>query len=104
MESLRAAVRYGDRIEAIFELEGSAMSLAGVGRDAKAMRLLGATLAERDAQKNQFTMAFWERLKERYLPLAESRLGPEGAERERNAGRAMGWDAAVAYAYEADRD
>jgi predicted ATPase len=104
VESLKAAVRYGDRMEAIFELEGGAMSLAGLGRDVKAMRLLGATLEERDAQNNRITMEFWERLKERYLTQAEARLGPEVSEREKRTGRAMGWDAAVTYAYDVTRD
>ena len=44
VESLRAAIRYGNRMEAVFELEGGAMALAGVGRDSKSMRLLGAAL------------------------------------------------------------
>jgi hypothetical protein len=104
VESLRAAIRYGNRMEAVFELEGGAMSLAGLGRDAKAMRLLGAALAEREARRNSLTMGFWERLKERYLPPAELRLGREIAEREKDVGRGMGFEAAVAYAYELDRD
>ena len=103
-ESLRAAIRYGNRMEAVFELEGGAMSLAGLGRDVKSMRLLGASLAEREARRNTLTMEFWERLKERYLVPAEARLGPEAAEREKRAGRAMGWEAAVSYAYDVDRD
>ncbi|HET9253297.1 MAG TPA: tetratricopeptide repeat protein, partial [Candidatus Eisenbacteria bacterium] len=104
VESLRAAIRYGNRMEAVFELEGGAMSLAGIGRDAKSMRLLGAALAEREARQNQVTMDFWERLKQRYLVPAEQRLGRVAAEREKNVGRAMGFDAAVAYAYDVDRD
>ena len=103
-KSLEAAIRYGDRIESVFELEGCAMSLAGLGREIKAMRLLGAGQAERDAQKNQFTMAFWEALKERYLTPASARLGADRVQGEKDAGRAMGWDAAVAYAYDVDRD
>jgi hypothetical protein len=104
VESLKAAIRYGNRMEAVFELEGGAMSLAGLGRDTKAMRLLGAALAEREARRNTVTMEFWERLKERYLPPAELRLGRAVAEREKDVGRAMGWDAAVAYAYDLERD
>src|SRR5688572_21367012 len=41
-ESLRAALRYGDRLESCYEVEGVAMALAGQGRDERALRLAAA--------------------------------------------------------------
>jgi len=102
-DSLRAAVDYGDRFEMTFEVDGIAMALAGQGRDVKAMRLVGASNAERVAQKALVTVEFWNVLKTRYLTPAETRMGEEAAEREKREGRTMGFEAAIDYALAGDR-
>jgi hypothetical protein len=43
-------------------------------------------------------IAFWVRLRERYLTPARERLGSAAAERAEAEGRAMGWTQAVAHA------
>jgi non-specific serine/threonine protein kinase len=96
-ESLRAALRYGDRLEAAYEIEGLAMALAGQGYDERALRLAAAAAAELEALGSMQTMRFWEELKRRYLGAAAARL-VAGAATARAAGRALGFEDAVAEA------
>jgi tetratricopeptide (TPR) repeat protein len=97
-DSLRAAVRLGDRFEICFEIEGIAMSVAGLGDDAKAMRLQGAVDAEHESLRSVVNIPFWDQLKERYLAPAEKRLGSDAAATEKRIGRSMGFEAAIEYA------
>jgi predicted ATPase len=101
-ESLRAAVRIGDRFEICFELEGIAMSAAGLGQDAEAMRLQGAVEAEHESLRSVVNIPFWDKLKERYLAPAEKRLGPDAVAAEKKIGRSMGFDVAIEYALRAE--
>jgi non-specific serine/threonine protein kinase len=104
-DSLNAAIRLGDRIEITFEIEGIAMSLAGMGRDVKAMRLLGAVQAEHEAMKSTVAeIPFWKALKDRYFLPAESRLGAQAVEAEKRVGRSIGFEAAVQYGLAVDSD
>ena len=97
-DSLRAAVRIGDRFEICFEIEGIAMALAGLGYDAKAMRLMGAVQAEHESLRTVVSVDFWTQLKERYIAPAEKRLGPDAASAENRIGRSMSFEAAIDYA------
>jgi hypothetical protein len=97
-DSLRAAVRIGDRFEICFEIEGIAMSLAGLGHDAKSMRLQGAVEAEHEKMRSVVNIPFWAQLKERYLAPAETRLGPDAVAAEKQIGHSMEFDAAIEYA------
>jgi hypothetical protein len=96
-ESLRAALRYGDRLESCYEVEGVAMALAGQGRDERALRLAAAAAAEREALGATQSDRFWGELKRRYLDAAAERLA-DGAAAARAAGRALGFEGAVAEA------
>jgi non-specific serine/threonine protein kinase len=93
-ESLRAALRYGDRLEACYEIEGVAMALAGQGRDERALRLAGGAAAELEALGSTHAMRFWDELKLRYLAPAAERLAA-GAAAARAAGRALGFEGVV---------
>lgn len=97
-DSLRAAVRIGDRFEICFEIEGIAMSLAGLGHDAKAMRLQGAVEAEHQKMRSVVNIPFWAQLKERYLAPAEKRLGTDVAAGEKQIGHSMEFHSAIEYA------
>lgn len=97
-DSLRAAVRIRDRFEICFEIEGIAMSLAGLGHDAKALRLQGAVEAEHESMRSVVNIPFWFQLKERYLSPAEKRLGADSTAAEKQTGRSMGFEAAIEYA------
>ncbi|MCI0413857.1 protein kinase [bacterium] len=102
--SLQAAIVYGDRFEMLFEVEGVAMALAGQGRTTKALRLAGAADAERDVLKAHISIPFWETLKERYLKAAETKAGPEVAQKEKKSGGKMGLERAMQYALDLSRD
>jgi hypothetical protein len=104
MDSLRAAMKYGNRIETAFEIEGVAMSLAGAGHDSKALRLSAAVNADKEFQGLNVTIAFWNELKRQYLESAESRLGSEEAARLKREGSKMSLEAAAEYALNPDRD
>jgi hypothetical protein len=97
-DSLRAAVRINDRLETTFEIQGMAMSLAGMGQGEKALRLQGAIEAERDALRSNVSIDFWNQLIERYIGAAEKRLGPEATAAEKQIGRSMTLEAAIEYA------
>ena len=97
-ESLRAAIRTGDRFEICFEIEGIAMALAGLGHEQKSLRLEGAVQAEQESLKINVNIPFWLSLKQRYLASAAERLGSEVAEEERRSGRKLSLQSAIEYA------
>lgn len=94
-QSLALARVLGDRIETSFEIQGVAMSLAGLGDSRKAC-LLGASV------RGEFTrlgvdphMRFWDALLDRYLVRARETLGSDAAERAEKDGRLLSFDDAV---------
>ncbi len=101
-ESLRAALDYGNEMEASTEMQGMAMGLAGSGQDEEALRLHGASCARNKELHTtaEDQIAFWIELRERYLTPARERLGPVAAERAEAEGRSMGWPRALARAFE----
>lgn len=101
-DSLRAAVRIGDRLEVCFEIEGIAMALAGLRHDAKAIQLEGAIQAEHESLHASVAIPFWDQLKERYLAPAQERLGPDAVNAESRVGHSMGFEAAIDYALTAE--
>jgi hypothetical protein len=78
------------------------MGLAGSGREAEALRLFGASCARFEDLQSTFMdeVAFWVNFKKRYLTTAQERLGAEAAAKAEHEGRTMGWEQAVAYAFE----
>ena len=80
------------------ELQGVAMSLAGLGDGEAGLRLAGSVEAEKLRLGMESTMGFWEELLERYLGAARETVGPEAARRALDIGRAIPFDEAVALA------
>jgi predicted ATPase/class 3 adenylate cyclase len=101
-ESLRAALDYGNEMEAATEMQGMAMGLIGAGRAEEGFRLYGASCAR--LAELQTTMidevAFWVKFRERYLPPARERIGAAAAEKAEKEGRSMRWEQALAYAFD----
>ena len=95
--SLDAAARSGDRIETCFELQGVAMTSAGLGRPERALRIAGAADAQLRALGHQFSVAFWSALLDRYLGQARAALGAD-AEAAWQAGGRLTFEAAIAEA------
>ncbi|HEX7880722.1 MAG TPA: hypothetical protein VF720_15010, partial [Candidatus Eisenbacteria bacterium] len=93
-DSLALVWAIGDRLESSFEVQGSAMSLAGLGRADEALRLAGAVEAEWERLGIEPHMGFWDRLLDRYLVSARS-AGGAAAEAAWQYGRATSFEAAV---------
>ncbi len=101
--SLELAVALGDRVEIAFEIQGVAMSLAGLEEAEHALRLGGAAAAELDALAIDLTgVVFWTALHERYYSRARAQLGEPAASAAWNEGRRTGFDYAIALALDAD--
>src|SRR5438552_19212410 len=104
-ESLRAALDYGNEMEAATEMQGMAMGLMGSGRAEEGFRLYGVSCAR--FTELQTTMVdeveFWVKFRERYLPPARERIGAAAAEKAEKEGRSMGWEQALAYAFQLAR-
>ena len=97
--SLDAAARSGDEVETCYELQGVAMTLAGMGQAERALRIAGAA----DMQLRSLgipqseSVAFWKDLLERFIGMAREALGAE-ADAAWEAGRRLDLRAAVAEA------
>ena len=97
-ESLVLAEVIGDRIETGFEIQGVAMSLAGLGEPDVALKLAGAVEAELERIGATLRIRFWDGLLERYLSAARQSLGPERSASAWGRGRAMRFEEAIALA------
>src|SRR5262245_33397800 len=95
--SLELARAIGDRLETGFELQGVAMSVAGLGENERAARLAGAVEAEMARIGAAIQVRFWNALLERFIGGAKRALGSE-AERVTQEGRALSFDDAIALA------
>jgi hypothetical protein len=104
-DSLRAGIEMGDLDIAAGQLQGIAMALAGQGRRIKALRLdaaAEATMAESGVDPSG--IRFWQALRSRFLGAAAANVGDEAASIARNEGQAMGFQAAVEYALDHERE
>jgi len=98
-QSVAAALDHEHVAGAAVEMEGLAMALAAQGRCELAIRLEAAAAARMEALGVYVSgVPFWDHLKQRYLAPARDVLGGPAAAALEAAGRAMGWEAAVAAA------
>ncbi len=101
--ALALAVELGDRAETSSEIQGVAMTLAGCGHPARALRLAGAAVAEFEALAIDFSgITFWSALLKRYLGQARAELGEAAANAAWEEGRRTGFEYAIALALDAD--
>jgi predicted ATPase/class 3 adenylate cyclase len=96
-QSLQAALPLGDVIETSFEVQGVAMSEAGMGNWRIAILLATSVEALWESLGVSLSVAFWDALLERYLAPAHASLGDE-FENVCAEGRALAFDDAVALA------
>ena len=87
--SLALAAETGDRIETAFEIQGVAMSLAGLGRSKQAAILDAAVQAEMDRIGADPHVRFWDDLLENYLGRARRDLASEDLDGARTSGASM---------------
>jgi tetratricopeptide (TPR) repeat protein len=100
-ESLRLANQLGDRVEIGAEVQGIAMSLAGLGAADLALRLAAGIEAEWERIGADIAaVRFWTALLDRYLGSARAAAGGDAA-RIWSEGRAMTFDETVALALSA---
>jgi predicted ATPase/class 3 adenylate cyclase len=93
-ESLQAALPIGDVIETSFEVQGVAMAAAGNADPQRALRLAGSVEALWESLGTSISVAFWDKLLERYIGGAREQLGAD-ADAVWSEGRAMAFDDAV---------
>jgi len=104
-EALKAAMDYGDLWEAAAEMQGMAMGIAGQGRYSKALRLSEAADKKfEDLGASVEGVKFWRILVERHIGRAKKELGEIAAAELEEEGRQMGFEKAVEYALDFDRD
>jgi predicted ATPase len=97
-QSLELARQIGDRLEIGFEVQGVAMSLAGLGHAQRALGLGGAVEAELRRLGADVRIRFWDDLLNRYFEKARRALGPAASAEAWNHGEATAFDAAVVQA------
>ena len=90
-ESLRLALVLGDHVEIGFEVQGVAMSLAGLSEDAVALRLVAGMAADWSRVGANVSVRFWRALLDRHIGGARQRLGPD-ADRVWNDGLRLSFD------------
>ena len=93
-QSLRSALALGDVVETSIEVQGVAMSAAGLGDPRRAVRLVAAVEALWESLGVVLSVRFWDELLEQHVGSAAARLGEE-AEIVRREGRELPFDAAV---------
>jgi non-specific serine/threonine protein kinase len=96
-ESLRLALILGDRVEIGFEVQGTAMSLAGLGDDEAALRLVAGIEADWTRIGAGIRVRFWGALIDRHIGGARERLGP-GADLVWAEGLRLSFDETIALA------
>jgi predicted ATPase len=99
--SLAVAHQLGDQVETGFEVQGVAMSLAGLGQLRQGVLLAAAAKAEWDRIGADIHIRFWDELLERYIGSAKKSLSEEELESTINKGHSLSFDEAVSLALEA---
>ncbi|CAN5743726.1 hypothetical protein BH24ACI5_BH24ACI5_03560 [soil metagenome] len=101
--SLVLAQETGDRVEVGFEVQGVAMSLAGLGQAEAALELAASIEAEWERLGVRTRVQFWDELLERFLGPARVALGETAAASAFSRGRAMRFEDAVRQALDPER-
>ena len=105
MEATKSAIESGNVLQAIIELQGMAMSVAGQGRHEKGLRLFGASIAKFEEFGAQMaTVNFWITCINRTIGKSMEILGPEKSQILDQEGRQMGFENAIEYAFDLDKD
>jgi predicted ATPase len=103
--ALKHQLELGNHVQSLHELTGMIYGLSGQGRYKKALRLQGAV----DAKLNEygipmFQIKFWLDWFEEYVNGARRAVGEEKTAQYEQEGRQMGFDKAVEYALDFEKD
>jgi predicted ATPase len=104
--SLETALKYGNTFIATNDLDGVAYSVSGQSRWAKAIRLNAAARENHRIMGVDIkgVMKFWDEFYDIYIGRARKELGEELTGKYEEEGRNMGFEAAVNYALDFDKD
>ena len=107
-KGLQITTSYGDLTYIFIELTGLAMSVAGQGRNGKALRIMAA-VREIAAKSDMMTpeelqMIFWQELVQKHLVGTREKLGKELCQQYESQGRVMDLEKVVGYALDFKRD
>ena len=102
---MKAALETGDIVQACTEMHGMAMGYAGQSRYHKAIRLDGAVSSMYEKYRVSIPYAeFWHGTLEKTVGHAKVQVGEKEAATLEEEGRAMGFEKAVEYALDFERD
>jgi hypothetical protein len=103
---MRTALENGNQVEACIELTGLLFAVSGQGRYMKALRLMGAVDAKHDELGYAVPLIlFWKDWFEEYIVNgARKAVGEEKAAQYEQEGRLMGFEKAVDYALDFEKD
>lgn len=104
--SMETAGKYGNTIQIIVDMQGVAFGLSGQSRWAKSIRLDAAAnqAAESAGVALRGLAEFWDAWIESYIVEAKKEVGEELARKYEQEGRAMGFEQAVQYALDFEKD
>ena len=100
--SLSLAHALGDQIETSFEVQGVAMSLAGLGKSRRAVELAAAAKTELQRIGADISVRFWTQLLDKCIGHAKQALGPEESEKASKVGTDLPFADAIATALQAE--
>ncbi len=105
---LSTSLKYNDYSFSIVEMLGVAMSVAGQGRYAKALRLNAAAtktaLTSGFLVPEDYPLVFWHELVLQHIAATREKLGEDLAHQYEEEGRSMSFEEAVEYTLDFDRD
>jgi non-specific serine/threonine protein kinase len=105
MEAAKNALELGSALQVDIELQGMAMSIAGQGRHEKALQIFGAAIGKfEEIGAELVALNFWMTCINRTVGKSIEILGPEKAEILNQEGRKMGFEKAIEYAFDLDKD
>ncbi len=104
--ALETALKYGNVLDAAFELQGIAFSVSGQARWAKAIRLDAAAREKsRMLGVNMYGLIkFYDVMIDSYIGEARKKLGEELTRKYEEEGKKMGFEAAIEYSLDFDKD
>lgn len=103
--AVRGWLEIGNQIEVCNEMTGVVFGLSGQGRYIKALRLQGAIDAKyKEYGASIIPVKFWLDWIEEYIDGARKTVGEKAAATYEQEGRQMGFEAAIEYALDFDKD
>jgi predicted ATPase/tRNA A-37 threonylcarbamoyl transferase component Bud32 len=100
--SLSLAQALGDQIETSFEVQGVAMSLAGLGMSRQSIQLAAAAKAEWERIGADIHVRFWTELLDTFIGKAKQDLGADECKKAWNEGTQLAFEEAVTRALRAE--